>query len=198
MARKASNVTTDHQEIRRWAEERGGRPASVARTETDGEPGILRIDFPPYGNEGKLEDVSWDDWFEKFDERNLALIYSENSALDGTSYFNKLVSRDSADSSQSKTGQGSRKRRTTLGRNATRGTRSSTARSSSQKQTRSSNSKTRSARSSGTRKRSAGSRAQTSKSQRSSSSRSRSAVRKPAQRVTSARRNRTTTRGKAA
>jgi len=37
-----SKSTTDHQEIRRWVEERGGRPARVKETGSDGDPGILR------------------------------------------------------------------------------------------------------------------------------------------------------------
>ena len=45
----SSKVTTDHDEVRRWAEARGGKPAIVTRTEgAHGEPGILRIDFPGY------------------------------------------------------------------------------------------------------------------------------------------------------
>src|SRR4051794_34732042 len=47
MAESESKTTTDHDEIRRWAEERGGRPATVEGTEGGGEDaGVLRIDFP--------------------------------------------------------------------------------------------------------------------------------------------------------
>lgn len=46
-ATEHSHTTTDHEEIRRWAEERGGRPASVKGTEHGREKaGILRINFP--------------------------------------------------------------------------------------------------------------------------------------------------------
>jgi hypothetical protein len=42
-----SKTTTDHEAIRRWVEERDGRPAAVRATGNDnGDPGILRIDFP--------------------------------------------------------------------------------------------------------------------------------------------------------
>ena len=41
-----SQRTIDHDEIRRWVEERNGRPAHVKRTGNDGDPGLLRIDFP--------------------------------------------------------------------------------------------------------------------------------------------------------
>ena len=91
---KVTKVTTDHDEIRRWAEERGGRPAHVKGTGSGDDPGLLRIDFPN-GPEEKLEPISWDEWFEKFDEKQLAFIYEEKTADGDVSYFNKLVSRES-------------------------------------------------------------------------------------------------------
>ena len=48
----SSHTTTDHDEIRKWAEARGGKPATVKRTESDGEAGVLRIDFPGYSGAG--------------------------------------------------------------------------------------------------------------------------------------------------
>ncbi|HEX2772735.1 MAG TPA: hypothetical protein VHN18_09935, partial [Micromonosporaceae bacterium] len=41
-----SLVTTNHDVIRRWAQERNGVPATVDGTEHDGRAGVLRIDFP--------------------------------------------------------------------------------------------------------------------------------------------------------
>jgi hypothetical protein len=35
---------------------------------------MIRLDFPGYGGEESLEEISWDEWFDKFDERNLALL----------------------------------------------------------------------------------------------------------------------------
>jgi hypothetical protein len=60
-------TTTDHEEIRRWAEERGGKPAIVRGTEDDG-GGVLRIDFPGGAGTESLEHVSWDEWFRYFEE----------------------------------------------------------------------------------------------------------------------------------
>ncbi|WP_437679754.1 hypothetical protein [Sorangium sp. So ce131] len=93
MSANSSKTTIDHDEIRQWAESRGGRPATVIRTEKNGEPGILRIDFPGYSGEGSLEEISWDDFFAKFEESNLALVYQEKTADGKPSNFNKLVSR---------------------------------------------------------------------------------------------------------
>ncbi|MFY3746720.1 hypothetical protein ACOQFB_22660, partial [Anaeromyxobacter sp. Red801] len=97
MAGRVSSTTTDHDTIRRWVEERGGWPASVGGTERGDETGIIRIDFPGYGGEGKLERIPWDDWFRKFDEANLAFTYEETTAGGQRSNFNKLIGRETAD-----------------------------------------------------------------------------------------------------
>jgi len=85
--------TTDHDEIRRWVEKRGGHPAHVKRSGSEDDPGILRIDFPGYSGEQSLEPVDWDTWFQKFDENELAFLYQDE---DG-SRFNKLVRRTGED-----------------------------------------------------------------------------------------------------
>jgi hypothetical protein len=94
MATETTQNTTDHDAIRRWAEERGGHPATVRGTESGGEPGILRIDFPGGAGEDQLEHISWDEWFEKFDEKNLSFLYQEEKASGEGSTFFKLVSRN--------------------------------------------------------------------------------------------------------
>lgn len=86
-------MTTDHDKIRRWAEERGGHPAEVKRTSGRGRTGILRIDFPGYSGGKSLEEISWDQFFEKFDDSNLAMVYQEHTAEGEQSNFNKLVKR---------------------------------------------------------------------------------------------------------
>jgi hypothetical protein len=91
----ASKTTTDHDEIRRWVEEHGGRPARVKDTGSGDDPGILRIDFAADGADEGLEPISWDDWFEAFEENNLAFLYQDEKASGEKSTFNKLVSRDS-------------------------------------------------------------------------------------------------------
>jgi hypothetical protein len=92
-----SKVLIDHDEIRRWAEERGAQPARVKGTERNGDDvGIIRLDFPGYTGEDTLEHISWDDWFEEFDKRNLALIVQDKTAGGQQSNFNKLVGRETA------------------------------------------------------------------------------------------------------
>lgn len=93
-----SRVTTDHDEIRRWAEKRGGKPTAVKGTSrSKKDVGMIRIDFPGYSGAGKLSPISWDDWFEKFDESNLAMILQEETAKGQKSHFNKLVARESVE-----------------------------------------------------------------------------------------------------
>ncbi len=98
-----SKTTTDHKTIQAWSEARGGKPATVKSTEKDGEVGVLRIDFPGYSGAGSLEEISWEEFFKKFDEKKLAFLYQENTSSGEESRFFKLVSRDSSSSEKSST-----------------------------------------------------------------------------------------------
>lgn len=94
-----SKTTTDHDEIRKWAESRGGKPATVEGTGSAGDgAGVIRLMFPdnPQSADDKLSEIGWDEWFEKFDESKLALVYQEKTNDGKQSSFNKLVSRDNA------------------------------------------------------------------------------------------------------
>ncbi|HSU56536.1 MAG TPA: hypothetical protein VLT36_20925 [Candidatus Dormibacteraeota bacterium] len=88
-----SKTTQDHEEIRQWVESRGGHPAIVKRTArgTKNKEGVLRIDFPGYSGAGTLEEVSWDEWFQVFDDRNLEFLYQDKTSGGKPSRFNKLV-----------------------------------------------------------------------------------------------------------
>jgi len=97
-----ANVTTDHETIRHWTEARGGKPASVKTTHRKGDAGILRLIFPksPYAEDDSLEEISWDEFFEKFDEAHLALLYQEKTSGGERSLFSKLIGRDTAEARQ--------------------------------------------------------------------------------------------------
>ena len=86
-----AQTTTDHATIRKWAEARGGRPATVKSTGSKNEPGELRFDFGE--PEDSLEEISWDEFFAKFDESELALLYQDKTNDGKTSRFFKLVNR---------------------------------------------------------------------------------------------------------
>jgi hypothetical protein len=84
-------VTTDHDTIRHWAEERGAVPATVKSTETKGEPGILRLDFAP--RDKSLDPISWEAFFEKFDHEHLAFLYQDGMNDGSISRFHKFINR---------------------------------------------------------------------------------------------------------
>lgn len=84
----SSNMTTDHDQIRKWVEARNGHPA---RVRDEGPGGILRIDFDE--PDAKLEEISWDDFFRIFDENRLAFLYQDKTDGGRTSRFSKFVAR---------------------------------------------------------------------------------------------------------
>jgi len=88
-----SSTTTNHDEIRRWVEQHGGKPARVRGTGSGDDPGVLRIDFPGGTGEDVLQHIDWDEWFDKFDENRLAFLYQSEKANGEDSTFFKLVSR---------------------------------------------------------------------------------------------------------
>jgi hypothetical protein len=84
-----AKTTTDHEEIRRWVEQRGGRPARVQGTGGE-DAGLLRIDFGE--PEENLEPIDWEEWFDTFDRSGLVFLHEDEP----DSRFNKLVSRETA------------------------------------------------------------------------------------------------------
>jgi hypothetical protein len=93
MAKAASHAekTTDHEIIRRWVEEREGRPSRVKGTGR-GAGGVLRVDFRE--PEDELEEITWDEFFEIFDNNKLAFLHQDKTAGGATSRFHKFVERD--------------------------------------------------------------------------------------------------------
>jgi hypothetical protein len=88
-----ANTTTDHKKIQDWVSARGGYPARVKGTEKQGGVGLLRIDYPGYSGEETLEKVTWEEFFEAFDDNKLAFLYEDEK----NSRFSKLISRDSGE-----------------------------------------------------------------------------------------------------
>jgi len=88
-----AETTTDHATIRQWVERKGGKPAAVQRTHQGGDVGIVRLMVPKaqQSEHESLVEISWDEFFEEFEKRELALVYDEGSM------FNKIVGRDTAE-----------------------------------------------------------------------------------------------------
>ncbi len=89
----AAQTTTNHAKIQKWAEARKGVPSTVKITRTKKEPGILRIDFPGFSGKDTLQKISWNEWFEKFDESGLAFLYQDKMKDGKQSRFFKLVKK---------------------------------------------------------------------------------------------------------
>ena len=83
-----SLVTTHHDVIRQWAEARDATPATVEGSEHDDHLGVLRFDFGD--DSDRLRHVSWDEWFETFDERGLNFIFQETRSDGSQSNFFRL------------------------------------------------------------------------------------------------------------
>lgn len=89
-----AKTTTDHDEIKRWVEARGGRPSLVRETEDGERGGVLRFDFGE--READFDDISWDRFFDVFDERELALLHQDETSEGKQSRFSRFVKREDA------------------------------------------------------------------------------------------------------
>lgn len=87
-----SKRTTDHETIRKWAEQRGAKPATVKGTERNDPSGVLRLQFPGYGGE-RLQEIPWDEFFSKFDDKQLEFLYQDDRSSGEISHFFRLVKR---------------------------------------------------------------------------------------------------------
>lgn len=117
-----STTTRDHGQIRRWAEDRGATPSHVIDTGSPNDIGVLRLEFEGYSGTDRLEPISWEQFFEKFDERSLVLVYQELTAEGQKSNFNKLISAETADQAERKSSRsGGGKSRKSVSRAPSRG-----------------------------------------------------------------------------
>ncbi len=58
----------------------------------------MRIDYAGYSGEETLEAIGWDEFFEGFEENNLAFLYqNEETKAGDESRFSKLIDRDSTE-----------------------------------------------------------------------------------------------------
>ena len=69
--------TTDHERIKNWAEQRGGRPAV-------GEG--LQIDFA-----GEQEPISWDEFFQRLDQEHMAMEFEDRTPTGQLSKYCRFV-----------------------------------------------------------------------------------------------------------
>ena len=73
----SDETTTDHALIRNWVDEHDGYPAHVVSSEGSGDEGMLRVAFDDVDRPESLKEISWEEFFEEFDEKDLVFAYPE-------------------------------------------------------------------------------------------------------------------------
>ena len=91
------HTTGDHDQIRHWAESRGGVPMiidhPVARADKIG----IRIDFPGESHEVLMSETrpaTWDEFFQVFEDQRLLLSFDEDPAVDDPTEWYRFEKRD--------------------------------------------------------------------------------------------------------
>jgi hypothetical protein len=75
-------ITRNHEEIKHWAEERDGVPAVPKTNDVSSKtPQGLYIDFLDNGENKEMKQISWNEFFEKFEEKDLAFVYKDKVEL---------------------------------------------------------------------------------------------------------------------
>jgi hypothetical protein len=85
-----TKITTNHNFIEGWVEERGGKPA--VDVERSNDKIVLAIDFDKKAKEN-LKHVSWDEFFEDFDDERMAFLFQEEKLDGGISKYYRLINR---------------------------------------------------------------------------------------------------------
>jgi hypothetical protein len=87
----------NHDEIKRWVEQRGGRPAVLGAVGRGGRATGLRIDFPEYRIKAALKRITWDEFFAAFDAAGYGFAYQDEAAPGQLSRFYRFVRRAGCD-----------------------------------------------------------------------------------------------------
>ncbi|MFA4886841.1 MAG: hypothetical protein WC595_01385 [Candidatus Nanoarchaeia archaeon] len=83
-----TKITTDHGEMRKWVKERKGHPIHL-KGMLDADEIPISIKLPHSTMEGS--EITWDEFFKQFDDRNLAFEYEERDENGELSLFFKLI-----------------------------------------------------------------------------------------------------------
>lgn len=67
--------TADPEKIRAWVEDRDGNPAIVVDEGDHSEK--LLFDFPGENIDQDFQEISWEEFFDEFDQRDLVFVYGE-------------------------------------------------------------------------------------------------------------------------
>lgn len=96
MATNDSDVrtTTEHALVRKLVEEREGYPAHLAGSEGEGDRGLLQVGFAD-ADEPELKEISWEQFFEEFEGKDLAFAYREGGEEDESFTYLRRREEDS-------------------------------------------------------------------------------------------------------
>ncbi len=97
-------ATRSHEVIKQWAEERKAVPSTVPGTAHGATEGVLRFNFPGYGGD-RLQEISWDQFFKTFDERELVFLFQEHMKAGNQSNFFHFDRASSSTGDQSNGGK---------------------------------------------------------------------------------------------
>ncbi len=93
-------ITTDHQKIRDWAEMHFASPEIVDDFEAGSDKPVLRLDFPGEAddiflpNSSKDFELTWEEFFRRFEEENYAFEYIPNYGGESPDWAYKFVKRE--------------------------------------------------------------------------------------------------------
>jgi|AntDeeMetagen285_2_1112576.scaffolds.fasta_scaffold00026_34 hypothetical protein len=86
------DITTDHETIREWVENRGGTPAQVTGQTVDAARSLYIVEEGE-AMEG-LESTSWDEFFETFEAEELAFVYQDRDVGETDEWLYDLIDRE--------------------------------------------------------------------------------------------------------
>lgn len=81
-------ATRSREVVEDWARRRNAEPAAATRGD-DGRARVLRFDFQGGPDKGgrELEHISWDEWWQTFEDRGLVFVYQEKKSDGNDSNF---------------------------------------------------------------------------------------------------------------
>lgn len=85
----------NHDDIRAWAEARGGRPAlPLSHPDSGGDEDMAMLAFA-FDEPGEhVREISWTEWFTTFDANRLSLWAQDHGTDGGVSRYYKIVQRE--------------------------------------------------------------------------------------------------------
>ena len=79
--------TTNHSEIRRWAETHDAIPTEVLPHDVDSEPALIRFMLAEQAKDhSDMRLIAWEEFFLKFDSLGLSFVYD-----DGSTGYNEIL-----------------------------------------------------------------------------------------------------------